>query len=721
MSEKIFPTNLPLSDFFVNEIFTYSEVSDGNIPEQGWKIHISSTMDNYQVILNKVSEVCLKYRIPFKFINTEAKLFFILSKRASQIEIGKFITIYPLNDKLFLKLLSLLHEEIKGEEGVQVQTDRNYKDSQVIYYRYGVMKMDLGQGERPYLKDKKGNEYIDIKGPYYSCPEFVMDYFPEEDDDIMLLNDRYDMQSIIHQSGSGNIYNAVDLLTNKTVVIKEARKFVYVTRELTAIDLLRNETRILKRLFGLHVPNFIDDFYVNGNYYLVEELIEGVPLSLSKDNLNLLVRRSFEEQSQFNYCIESIVTGAIQTLKKIHRRGVILEDISLSNMLTTPKNEIFFIDFETSYLDTENKFVSTTNVLHPSLLDVVDEKKDMVKFWYCVIGLLTNADSMLKYDKTGQKTLSLFIRMCIEMKLSPLIFNMFIDSFDLNATYLTEASENCDLKTYLKNIENERREVMRTISFGSPLHVEGELWSMKVANYLAIENYSLTTVESISPKDIPDIDFDSQFARFLLGKKSLNDSIEKVFNETPLDQIRYTQKYQMLTMVNPRIPDLFRKIVDSIVRDDLKVEGDAIYVKIEDYLSPYLINGNSGLIIELVKFSLREKTGEFDYLLRKLGMGVVHPYAKSTALYTGLAGLGLANIWLYRYFKDQFYLQNCLTISKHICDFSVEIEGRKYLVDPANKTNDVNLSFSHGLLGQCYFFDELIALLKQILYGREKR
>ena len=66
------------------------------------------------------------------------------------------------------------------------------------------------------------------------------------------------MESIIHKSGAGNVYIAIDTINEEKVIIKEARKKVYITEKILAIDLLLNEKCILKKLKGkVDIPNYI--------------------------------------------------------------------------------------------------------------------------------------------------------------------------------------------------------------------------------------------------------------------------------------------------------------------------------------------------------------------------------------------------------------------------------------------------------------------------------
>lgn len=709
----IFPTSLSPDNLIINSNFTYVFSTNKSIPYQGWKIHISATLDNYQKILDSVTTICLTNDTPFKFINSTEKLFFIFSKKTSQTEIGKFITIYPENDQTFLYLLDVLYQEIKYESGIQILTDQNYKQSEVIFYRYGLMNASVKNGQRPCLFDNNGVEYPDLPGAYYSCPKFVTEYFPEKTNTSTILKERYDMKSILYQTGAGNIYIAIDITNSKKVIIKEARKYVYATRDITSIELLKNETKIIKKLSGSVTPNYIDDFYLEGNYYLVEEFIEGKTLNTLKTDFNLLLKRTSSEITTFHNKLQQIISKLFKSLEYIHDHGVIVDDISCSNIILTPENKVYFIDFEIAYLKNENPLIATTNSCYPKTIYAKFEHKDIVKLWYCIINLLTNASSLLKFDQTGTETLKLFTKMCLEMNFPSQLLNKFMKDFKLERNNQMFFINFIKLGMDLEKLIHKRDQLLNTLVTNSTISIEGKSWCEKVDNYLAINQLGLTPSEKLTVKDIQGSDLDSQLARILLDESQENLS-DDMLSENFFKDLEYKEKYRLLTILNSKLknPNLFRKLVKSIISNNIKYEKDVPYLIIEDYLSPYLVDGNSGLIIELIKFSISEQTTEYDAFIKKLGNGVEHPYAKSTSLYNGLAGLGLANAWLYRYFDKMHYLQTSINIINHICDYSIEKNGKFILIDPIR--DEIKNSYSHGMLGQFYFFETLISLISKV-------
>lgn len=704
-----------------NNCFTYVSMSGANIPYQGWKIHISATLENYQDILEKTMSCCYKESTSFKYINNTKDLLDIFSKKASPIEVGKFITIYPENDTKFLKMLELLHKLLEAFQGIQILTDHRYKNSNVLFYRYGVMNAKLINGERPLLKDLEGNTYPDIQGAYYECPSFIEDLFPgksyKSDNNEIKLNNRYIMKSIIHETGSGNVYTAFDTINEKIVIVKEARKNIYINKDLCAINLLQNEYHILSTLQKSFIPKVVEEFFDDGNYYLVEEYIKGERLDCLKNKFNLLLRRSPTEHNIFCDNISKIITQMFEKLDSIHKEGILLEDISTSNMILDSKDNLYFIDFETAYSKETDMLVKTTNNYYPSHITSKFEKRDRIKLWFSIIDLLTNATSLLKFDKTGFSTVKSFLKMSYEvnfpMHIIQLLLNDFRDEkqFDFSTLIPTFMDINLDM------IDFKRIQILETLLTINSFEIYGASLLDTVDNYLAVKHYDLpfsnnNLFDEVLQKE-ENANLEEILAKIILKKDSYEKYLGFFYKVIHSNSISYKYKYRILQILNNHNEDkaLFREIIRSIKDNDISFENNVPYIKLDQYLSPYLTNGNSGLIIELIKFSLNYNTNEFDEFIKILSLGVSHTYAKSTSLNTGLAGLGLANTWLYSYFNDNKYLDICLKIFNHIYDYSIHKANKIVLIDPLQEK--INYNYADGMLGQYYFIDYLLTTIKQ--------
>ena len=145
--------------FKKNHIFSYLNNKIYSIPNQGWKIHISSTYDNYQKVLKKTITYCIKNNISFKYINNEKRLKQMFCKTFDRIQAGKLITIYTLNENNFKKIVNNISKILKEYNlAPTVITDRQYKDT-CIFYRYGSFK-----GKYIIFENKK---ILDERKPFF--------------------------------------------------------------------------------------------------------------------------------------------------------------------------------------------------------------------------------------------------------------------------------------------------------------------------------------------------------------------------------------------------------------------------------------------------------------------------------------------------------------------------------------------------------------------------
>ena len=151
------------SDDFITyrgEFWTYINFNQEN-PIQGWKIHISATIENYLTVFDLVSNYCINNKIDFKYVKDVRSLRLSQDKSYSRESSGKFIVIYPKYN-IIHNVLSDLYDILRGFKGQYILSDKRFKDSQCIYYRYGEILPiyqlnDRGIKETFILNDKNGN------------------------------------------------------------------------------------------------------------------------------------------------------------------------------------------------------------------------------------------------------------------------------------------------------------------------------------------------------------------------------------------------------------------------------------------------------------------------------------------------------------------------------------------------------------------------------------
>jgi len=150
-------------------MYKYKIVDEESLPIYGYKIHISATLNNYKDIYNLLSPLLDDRKISYKYIYREEDVAYNFSVRESPANSGKYFTIYPENDYAFRNILELLYQTIpKNMEGIYILSDRAYKDSNTIFYRYGFFREDLEYLEKgiPTLLGPNGEKWQDYQKPY---------------------------------------------------------------------------------------------------------------------------------------------------------------------------------------------------------------------------------------------------------------------------------------------------------------------------------------------------------------------------------------------------------------------------------------------------------------------------------------------------------------------------------------------------------------------------
>jgi hypothetical protein len=248
--------------------------------------------------------------------------------------------------------------------GPYILSDRRYKDSKVVYYRYGgIQRIDVvnARGERvPSLVAPDGKLHPDKRLPYFQLPDWVHDPLmadaeqSPENMEPSLRDGRYLIEQALAFSNAGGVYLGTDRQTGNNVVIKEARPWVaWDPVAGDAVDLLKKEYRLLALLEDTGIaPKPIELFQEWEHYFLVEEHILGLTLSDHAADFNLLLRTrpAADDSSEFSSLYQALFRGIINIIEILHSRGIIFSDLSSRNLLV-PKGttEVKVIDFEAAY------------------------------------------------------------------------------------------------------------------------------------------------------------------------------------------------------------------------------------------------------------------------------------------------------------------------------------------------------------------------------------
>ncbi|MGG0369607.1 class III lanthionine synthetase LanKC [Priestia endophytica] len=405
-------TNLPDNCSTVteeNSPWKFHNFKNRKLKDQGWKIHVSATINNAQEILEEISEVLIEKEISFKHIIDEPTLHSINSKNGNRISSGKFITIYPPTDEVFVELLDTLYEKVKCKEnGPYILSDKCWKNSNV-YYRYGGFKAIYNEKGEMCIKDESDNLIPDNRTPYYQVPKFVEEFdkfldsrnilsIEEEDKDKL---SEYDFQKVFRYANGGGIYLAERKVDKKKVVIKEARPKVGLDgQNRDAVDRIKIEHDALTKLAEVEgVVNVIDYFKSWKHLFLVEEYVEGLDLKTW-----ITTRYPFHRKSNKETYIEDvkkIIISLVNIVANMHSKGVGMGDLQPSNMMIDQELNVKLIDFESSAsVDVEKKpALETIGFAHYKNKNHKERDWYAVKkiLKYCVlpIGSVTNLEEKL--------------------------------------------------------------------------------------------------------------------------------------------------------------------------------------------------------------------------------------------------------------------------------------------------------------------------------------
>jgi serine/threonine protein kinase len=334
-------------------------------PAQGFKIHASATTSNAAKIIRAVVPACVSENAAFKVVADPALLTFVGSKNYGRGASSKFVTIYPPDLFAFKRLIEALHCATRDEVGPYILSDRRYRDSKVLFYRYGGFaprdRLAVDGTKEPVIVAPDGTVEGDTRVGYFKLPSWVSDPFgnPQITDyeGSRVLNERYEIEKALLFSNAGGVYKAKDLTNDRDVIVKEARPLTATWVQggsfLDAPRMLAAEYGVLTRLEDLgFVPRPVELFEEWEHTFLVEEYIEGVPLSSYRANEDFAVIPFSGEITQtHNFCskFRTIALALLKAVLAVHQRNILLGDVSPNNVIVDPNSlSIRLIDFESA-------------------------------------------------------------------------------------------------------------------------------------------------------------------------------------------------------------------------------------------------------------------------------------------------------------------------------------------------------------------------------------
>ncbi|MCX4625462.1 class III lanthionine synthetase LanKC [Streptomyces sp. NBC_01443] len=336
--------------------------ADAELPAQGWKIHVSATLDNAESLLTTVYEYCTARGIAFKFIPSRYLLHLRNAKYADRAASGKFITVYPADEQRCRRIAEDLDAALAGAAGPYILSDLRW-GAGPVHLRYGSFTLRHCYDEHgelvPAIETPDGRLVPDPRGPVFQPPEWLqLPAFLEPHlaarSAITLTGIPFTVERALHFSNGGGVYLGKDSRTGESVVLKEARPYAGLAADgADAVTRLHREQAALERLSGLDcVPAVRGTFTVGDHHFLVLQHLAGKPLNTYFARRHPLIEADPDPAELASYTewaltIHRRVTEAVEA---VHARGVVFNDLHLFNIMVAEDESgepsVALLDFE---------------------------------------------------------------------------------------------------------------------------------------------------------------------------------------------------------------------------------------------------------------------------------------------------------------------------------------------------------------------------------------
>ncbi|WP_456243079.1 class III lanthionine synthetase LanKC N-terminal domain-containing protein [Streptococcus halichoeri] len=562
----------------------------------GFKIHVSATFQNYHTILDIVCPYLDMNNITYKFIDKKEDVYRVFSTSELAAESGKLITIYPSPSILIKTLEDLFSLLPQKEEAIYILSDRPYKGSSLLFYRFGLIQdsANVYQDGVPTITTLEGEVWQDYPKPYFDLPPWIDDIQePSKDESESYLGSTYEVTSIIHQGGGGNIYLGVDKKFTSPVILKEARPHILSFYNVEKKELREKEYELSLELKEKGVNQVITpieavDEWINS--YYVYRYIQGSSLTdFCKDyGINSYSRIHKKKNLRLFKEFLNIVNSLVKILIYLHSNQLILNDIHPDNFIRDEHGKLHFIDLENSYLYGEKPFVGI-------------ESKISLKSWNFLDG--KQAD----FHKLGNMLLFLLARLTVseQSTVETDLLNRLLNSYGIDSnlskfiTYLLSGEVTKDgLVKWLESLDATSIDIDEVLPPKTDLKDSSISFIKKVErSCLEFDKYKKYLIDmAVTTPESEDAIIRLMNLERNLGLEGLSGVIVLVDNQG------------------------LKNIAEAginILLNRLEETDDGLLVPIEGgCYSPYICNGLSG-VIQMLYYTGREKHRRLILKLRK--------------------------------------------------------------------------------------------------------
>lgn len=394
------------------------------LPAQGWKIHLSVIPVEGTELLRRITPILTTHGVMWKAVSSGLKLIEASNGSNPLPQTGKCVTIYARNDEQFMQLLEEMYACTGDLKGPAIPTDRAYRGSSCVFYRYGAFVdrfyYDRYSGAKVYaIQNAKGELEEDRRTPGRYKPEWVDE--PEELVSIQTgwkneneaagtasdsSNNEFGIRKIrvrrvLKKSGKGGVF-LVSTSRHAQAVMKEAVHLMRVDGAgRSAHDYLDNEYHVLDLMKDTgHTPRPIDLFSAERNRYLILEYFESV-------SLREYIHRRHVAADYNQAELQRIGLNILDIVQQFHDRGIVINDLTPNNLVVLLDGSVRLIDLELAYVkDSKSQVKPLTGhtpgyVLrgreHSQRSEYVDDLYALGAVYYY---MATSMDPYLKYRQS---------------------------------------------------------------------------------------------------------------------------------------------------------------------------------------------------------------------------------------------------------------------------------------------------------------------------------
>jgi hypothetical protein len=330
-------------------------------PSQGWKIHLSARPATLMETIRRALPALLATPCHFKIIRSGPLLRDLNSSNSHPGSVGKAATIYVAHEDV-ADLARRLADDLAGLQGPRIHSDRRVRPGSVVHYRYGPIRSRYEVNEDGDLElvvtDPQGTTRPGAADDSFWQPSWAADPLTGEigsdgesegsSGGPVMLGGRYQAERGLTRNAKGCVYRAIDTMTNRSVILKEAR--AYVNEDSRGRDSrirLRNERYVLELLSDLAgVPRVIDHFCHDDQEYLA--ITDMGALALGQDVAENGLYTA--DPAPCGRSLPGLAAALLKLLDEVHRRGVLVRDLAPANIvLDDATGRPCLVDFEISH------------------------------------------------------------------------------------------------------------------------------------------------------------------------------------------------------------------------------------------------------------------------------------------------------------------------------------------------------------------------------------